>query len=60
MFFFGGGKINQPGQLAPGDKDNESGGKIPRDIFTSGGQAVQGGGGGGGTINCYTGTQTAT
>ena len=38
-----GGKINRPGQLAPGGEDNQGGGKITRDSLPPGGQAVQGG-----------------
>ena len=50
FLFLAGGKINRPGQLAPGGEDNQGGGKISRDILPPGGQAVQGG-----KINCYTG-----
>ena len=46
---FGGGGINQPGQLVPGVEDNQGGGKIsPTGVKLSRG-------GGGGKINCYTG-----
>ena len=38
----GGGKINWPGQLAPGAEDNQSEGKISQDIFNPWGIAVQG------------------
>ena len=37
-----GGKINRPGQLAPGDEDNQGGGKISGDSLAPRGQAVQG------------------
>ena len=47
----GGGRINWPGQFAPGVDDNQGGGQdIPRYLYPSG-QAVQGG-----KINCNTGT----
>ena len=47
--FWMGGKIPRLGYLAPpGVKIPRAGGKIPRDIFTPGGQAAQGG-----KINCY-------
>ena len=49
-FIFGGGKINQPGQLAPGGEDNQGGGQDIPGYLAPGGQAVQGG-----KINCYTG-----
>ena len=50
-----GGKINRPGQLAPGGEDNQGGGQVSRDSLPPGGQAVQGG-----KINCYTGTVSAS
>ena len=49
----GGGKINRPGQLAPGGEDNQGGGQDIPGYLAPGGQAVQGG-----KINCYTSTAT--
>ena len=50
-YFWRGGKINRPGQLAPGGEDNQGGGQDIPGYLAPGGQAVQGG-----KINCYTGT----
>ena len=40
-----GGKINRPGQLAPGGEDNQGGGKISRDSLPPGGASQPRGGG---------------
>ena len=52
FLFLAGGKINRPGQLAPGGEDNQGGGQDILGYLAPGGQAVQGG-----KINCYTGEE---